>query len=1004
MSAPLLSFPPYSLDVENACLWQGKKRIDLMPRDFAILHHLVSHSERLVTHKELLSAVWTDTVVSPGVLKVCIRRIRRILQDGADAPRFIETRHRQGYRFLAKVVSSQAEEKPKASVAPGTQFSAVSPPHSLLVGREAEFEQLQGKLEKALHGERQIVFVTGEPGIGKTTLIRAFLRQVATRKVAAIGRGQCVETYGAGEAYLPILEALGRLCQAPEGEPLVEWLRQHAPTWLMQLPTLLTTSEAEALQQKLQGATQARMLQEMLAAVETLTPGHPLVLSIEDLQWSDYSTLDLLAILARGHEPARLLIIGTYRLGEMLSNGHRLRKVVRELYAHQQASEVALGLLNASHIGEYVQQRFPHNTFPATFAPVLHQRTEGNPLFLTNVLEDWVSRGVLIHDEESWKLQANFEAVVSEIPNTIRHLITTQSEQLLPEERRVLEVASLTGIEFSSAAVAAAQQTEVLEVEEWCAGLASRQQFLRPAGVSRWPDGTMAERYGFLHALYQQFWHERVRLGQRQRYHLRIGERQEAAYGERAGEIAAELAIHFEEGRDYPRAVRYRSQAAENAIQRYASQEAVVHLTKGLELLNHHPDTPERTQQEFALRATLGISLQTIQGYGNPVVEAAYTRAQELSRQIGEPAQLFLVLYGLWMFHLSRAEHNTAHDLGEQLLSLAHRTHDSGLLIEAHATVGVTLVYLGELQRARTELEATLTLYDPQQHRGLAFVYGQDPRIACGGYLSQVTWLLGYPDRARQRSEETLRYAQDFAHPISQAYALNECALFYQLVHNTSVVQRLAEELLAFSQQHKFSFWELAAVSLQAWLLTEQGQPATSIAQLRQGSSVRKATGTALRLPYYQGCLAEAYGKNNQPEEGITLVERALAVIASTGERWWEAEIYRLKGELTLQKGTRDSGLGTSSPSPQAPSLKPQDPREVAQEAEGFFLKAIDIARTQSAKSLELRATMSLVRLRQQQGKKKKAREMLAAIYGWFTEGFDTKDLQEAKGLLETLA
>ena len=481
------------------------------------------------------------------------------------------------------------------------------------------------------------------------------------------------------------------------------------------------------------------------------------------------------------------------------------------------------------------------------------------------------------------------------------------------------------------------------------------------------------------------------------------------------GEIAAELAIHFEEGRDYPRAVRYRSQAAENAIQRYASQEAVVHLTKGLELLNHHPDTPERMQQEFALRATLGISLQTIQGYGNPVVEAAYTRAQELSRQIGEPAQLFLVLYGLWMFHVSRAEHNTARDLGEQLLSLAHRTHDSGLLIEAHATMGVTLVYLGELQRARTELEATLTLYDPQQHRGLAFVYGQDPRIACGGYLSQVMWLLGYPDRARQRSEETLRYAQDFTHPISQAYALNECALFYQLVHNTSVVQRLAEELLAFSQQHKFSFWELAAVSLQAWLLTEQGQPAKSIAQLRQGSSVRKATGTALRLPYYQGCLAEAYGKNNQPEEGITLVERALAVIASTGERWWEAEIYRLKGALTLQSQTGLGPVSNQSQTSQGKSSVRSPKSEVTNspassvqspesEAEECFLKAIEISRRQQAKSLELRATMSLVRLRQQQGKKKKAREMLAAIYGWFTEGFDTKDLQEAKVLLETLA
>jgi predicted ATPase len=828
----------------------------------------------------------------------------------------------------------------------------------------------------------------------------------------------------------------------------------------MQLPALLSVAEAAALQQKLQGATQTRMLQEMLAAVETLTPQQPLILLIEDLHWSDHSTLDLIASLARGHEPARLLILATYRPGHMLGGSHPLNNVIHELYAHQLANELPLRFLTEPHVTDYLHQRFPDHTFPPDFARALQQRTEGNPLFLTNVLEEWVNQGVLSQNDNVWTLQPHLEAVVSTIPATIRHLIATQSEYLLPEEQHVLEVASLAGLKFSSGAIAAALQTDIMTAEEWCAGLAARQQFLRPAGVSQWPDGMTTERYEFLHALHQQFWHERVHLGRRQQWHLRIGEHQEAAYGDRTSEVASELAVHFEEGRDFRRAVYYHTQAADNAARRYAPQEAVAHLTKGVELLGHQPDTPERMQQELALRTTLGISLQTIRGYGNSVVEQAYTRTRELCQQVREPAQLFRALFGLWQLHHVRAEFTASGALADQLLSLAHRTNDTDLFIEAHGATGVGLFQRGEFAVARTHLERSVALYEPERHHAHTLTYGQNPWVASQGYLAETLWFQGYPDQALRAATLALAATPGLAHPFTQAFALAQILYIYKYHGNVAEVRNHTDTLHAVVRTHAFPFWEPVVEVNAGWALSEQGQLLEGIERIRQSVAIRQRLGTTVRQPYYHAVLAEVYGKTGQSAEGIHLLNDALTIANTSRERNWEAEIYRLKGELVAQSGIWGpaspqakqkskacpacaSAAGTGEHSrrvkvqkskiPSNPqSLTLDSPAAGEQEAEGYFLKAIEVSRQQQAKSLELRAAMSLVRLWQQQALAQKAQDkgarartgaqatrttqheartklaeahqMLSEVYNWFIEGFDTTDLQEAKALLTELS
>ncbi|MBI3799183.1 MAG: AAA family ATPase [Deltaproteobacteria bacterium] len=531
------------------------------------------------------------------------------------------------------------------------------------MGRGAELAQLHRWLEKALGGERQVVFVTGEPGIGKTTLVEAFLvgirdwglgvgplssqtlsskSQVASRLTQHsglntqdrsslapnpqhptpslwLGHGQCIEHFGAGEAYLPVLEALGQLCRQPGHERFIELLTRYAPTWLVQLPWLLTRAEQESLQRQVMGAPRERMLREMAELVQALTTEAPLVLVVEDLQWSDYSTLDLLAFLARRRETARLLFVGTYRPVDVILRDHPLKGVKQEMVMHGRCAELPLELLTEKVVAEYLSVRFGEAAVRELslqeLARRIHQRTDGNPLFMVNLVDYLVAQGVIVREGgsdrtpvpvEPGRLKEKVEALTLGVPTNVRQMIAVQLEELTPEERRVLEAASVVGVEFAAPTVAAALQEGTVRVAEWCEGLTRRGQFLRPTGVSEWPDGTVTASYGFLHALYQETLYEQVTATRLVEFHRRIGVRQETAYGDRVGEIAAALAVHFEEGREYGRAVQHLQRAAENALQRSAHREAINHLTKALDLLKVLPDTPERDRQELTLQIALG--------------------------------------------------------------------------------------------------------------------------------------------------------------------------------------------------------------------------------------------------------------------------------------------------------------------------------------------------------------------------------------------------------------
>jgi DNA-binding winged helix-turn-helix (wHTH) protein/predicted ATPase len=974
------SFGDYVLDTQRYELHHAGAPTKLRRKVFQVLVYLLAHRDRVVSKQELLERLWPGQFVGEEALTSCIKTLRRALGEQGRTPRFLRTLHGQGYRFVGAVEEREhmaADVTVPLSGSPQSALcSAVSP-----VGREEELTRLYVWLAQARSGVRQMVFVTGEAGLGKTTLVEAFVAELGTQGPLWIGRGQCVEHYGVGEAYLPVLEALGRLCRGPGGQKVVTLLGQQAPTWLVQMPGLIRAADLEMLRRRIVGATRDRMLRELAEALDLLTAQQMLVLVLEDLHWSDPSTLDLIAVLARRREPARLLLIATYRPPEVRRRPHPLYTLQQELQLHGHSMELPLTLLTEDAVATYLASRLPGLQRVGRLARLVHQRTEGNPLFMVTLVDSWLTQGVLLERDGAWALPDAIETLHDRVPDSLRQMIDMQLDWLSAEEQRVLEAASVAGVEFSAAAVAAGLAQEAECVDDWCTSLARREQFLRASGERTWPDGMVAGGYRFVHALYQQVLYHRVSAAQRVRLHQRIGARLEAGYGAQAGAMATELALHFERGRDPQRAVQYLWQAGQRSMERSAYVEAVAHLTTGLEVLKTLPDTPECSQQELMLHIALGAALLVTKGHAASEVEHAYTQAYALCQQVGEAPQLAQALFGLWRFYIAQPQLHTAREIGETLLRLAQRAHDPALSVIAHCALGITWMWLGVLPAARTHMEECITRYTPDQGHAMVFRIGQDPGVNCRAYAAIILCLLGYPDQALVRLHDALALAHELSHPFSLAFAQGQAAIVSQLRRDVPAVYKHADVCIALSIEQGFPFWAAEGTVYRGWALSMGGQGEEGMAQVRQGIAAWRATGAALWVPYLCTVLAEVYAHLGRTEDSLQALVEAHTLVEQHEERFWEAEIYRLRGVLLLRQ------MGT----PQA-------------EAETWLQRALDVARRQEAKLLELRAAVSLSRLWQRRGQCATARALLAPIYGWFTEGFDTADLQDAKSLLEELA
>jgi DNA-binding winged helix-turn-helix (wHTH) protein len=576
-------FDQFRFDPTSQCLWRGTDMVALTPKSSAVLGCLLERAGELVSKDELLDTVWPDTAVSDASLKVCVREIRRVLGDQVTAPRFIATVHRRGYRFIARLGELRSPAAASEHALPARTVELAAPPEAPppdLVGRGAALTALHDAFAQARAGERRIVFVTGELGIGKGATVDAFLAGLD----AVIARGRCREHFGATEAHLPLLEALDRLCRgAGAATDFAALLRARAPTWLAQMPWLIASADRAALQHEIFGGTPERMLREITDALETFSAATPLVVLLEDLHWSDASTLDVLARLAQRRTPARLLVVATYRPVDAILAAHPVRELRQRLATQPHCRELALEPLAGADVAAWLAARLDGQA-PAGLADVVHRRTDGNPLFMHMVLESLLAADRLTRSADGWVLRDALDAVAASVPDGVRQLVELQIERLDVDDVALLEAAALAGDDFSAELLAAALDDEPLRVEARCEHLAQQRQWLRASGISALPDGRVSGCYRFRHGLGRSVFAQRLPAVRRARVHQRLGEWLERVAGDTA---AAELARHFEASRDGARAIRYLRVAARVATARCANREAVAGLSRALALAEH---------------------------------------------------------------------------------------------------------------------------------------------------------------------------------------------------------------------------------------------------------------------------------------------------------------------------------------------------------------------------------------------------------------------------------
>ncbi len=940
----------------------------------------IRYAQRLLRHDPLHEAAYRQ-----------LMRLRALSGDRAGALRAYHTCATVLQRELAVEPSPATREMYERllNVEPQAEPRR-TPPAALaarppLVGRHREWQQLQAAWRGAARGRPHIVLVAGEAGIGKSRLAEDLIEWAGHQGVAT-ARTRSYAAEGA-LAYAPVAAWL-RTDTLRAALPALEdvWLTEVARL----LPELLTERTDLSPPGPLTESWQRQRLFDALARA-ILASSQPLLLVINDLQWCDQETLEWLRYLLRVDPQARLLIVGTFR-PEETGPDHPLTSLRLALHRSRQFTEMELSPLDEAETAT-LAGHVAGRELPPALAARLYQETEGNPLFVVETV-----RAGLPGDSDS---DSDPPSLSLSLSPEVQAVIHERLAQLSPPARGLASLAATIGREFTFDVLARAsdsdEDTLVQELDElW------QRRIVREQG---------ADAYDFSHDKIREVAYAELSAARRRLLHRRVALALEAVHANDLDAVSGQVASHYERAGRPAQAIPYYQRAAEVAARVCANNEAADQLTRGLMLLETLPQTLERAEQELTLQLALGNAFSFIKGLASPELGEAYARARMLCQRVGEMAQHLPALWGLWAFHLMRAELHTAREMGEELLRLAESEQDPTAFLVAHRALGVVLFYLGELAPARAHLEQAIALYDRRQHHAHRFLYWYDPGVACLYYVAYPLLFLGYPDQALENLDAALTLARELSHPISEISVLGAGALFHVWRRDMQSTLEWAQASIDLAAGLGMPAWSGLVTVIHRGALVEQrsepapppassrvhrgasrevegpGQLQAEIARMHESLAIWRDAGAGLHVPLSLSMLAKAYGKAGQPEEGLAILDDALAAAHRTGERYYQAELHRLKGELIWKAQGRRRNDESGDPSP-----------------ETCFRQAIDIARSQQAKLLELRAATSLSRLWQRQGRPAEAYRLLKDVYDWFTEGFDTPDLKEARALLDSLS
>jgi tetratricopeptide (TPR) repeat protein len=894
-----------------------------------------------MTKEELFRTCWPATAVSQTVLRVCIREIRVALAEDAPALVTLETVGRRGYRLVTAAETTELPSDP-------------------LVGRDRELSVLRHALARAEGGSRQVIFVGGERGMGKTTLLEHFVEETRARTRARVTFGQCAELTGGTEPYLPIFDLLGGLCAEEDGEVLAS-LERWAPTWLLQMPALLDGVRASRLRQRVPNPNRERMLRELGEALEALGAERTLVVVLEDLHWSDASSIGALSYLAQRMKSARLLIVGSYRPVDHAVGGHPLQGASQALVARGRASDLRLEPLTSPDVDAYLVRQLAGAPIDPALGGAIHARTGGNPLFVTATVAYLLERGLLAASGGRWRLAEPLDGVV---PDGLRQLALQRIKQLAPEERRVLDAASVVGVQFSVAAVAAATDVAPAAVEDVCVTLAARTELVSVTGVEAWPDGTVSGCYEFRHVLYREVLEHALSPMSRRSLHRAVGERLEQAWEGRSAEIAASLAVHADVAGNAEGAVRHHLTAAASAKARFASGEAVLHLRVALERIRRLPETEARAQAELTCLLDLCGTLVAMRGAAADDVAEVHGRALELADRLDLPQARIQAQSALHVFDVTRADLRHAREVAEDLLTTAERVSDPFCTVIAHGALGTTLFNLGELRGAARHLEHALAMWQPT-FRALAL----DPSVMCRAMLGLTELHLGRLDAGAGCMRNALARAESMQSPYNLSSARELAAIFWATAGERDLALDQARATDAIASEHDFVIHAAVATIIRGWAQRD-------LAVLREGIAQYEGAGQYVASSFFRALLVEGLLEQDQVEDALEELAIAEAFVERSGERRHLPELHRLEGECLRRRDVRTADAA--------------GPR---------FEKAMSVARQQGARLWELRAATSLASLRATQGERDTARHLIDAAMDGFDDGCDLPDLRRARAL-----